>query len=89
MKKFDVSFPAPTSLDPSFVFVSPSEGYPGHFSVGVLYPRSKVGTFNSPAGISRTFDLKQYLCPTEADAIAWATTWLSAQAQLTATLTPI
>lgn len=75
-RKFDVAFSAATKLSPSFVYVSSSDAYPDKFAVGILHPVSVAGSFQSSAGISRTFDLRQNLFDSEADAIAWASQWL-------------
>ncbi len=76
-RKFEVQFSLHTDLAPSFVYVSASPAYRGHFAVGVLYVTSKSGNFESPAGIARTFGFEQNLCKTEAEAIQWANGWLS------------
>lgn len=76
-RKFEVQFPSHTELAPSFVYVSPSPSSQDNFAVGILYVSSKSGNFQSPAGIARNFSFEQNLCDTEADAIQWASTWLS------------
>jgi len=78
-KKFEVTFSSTTSLSPSFVYISPSEGYSGHFSVGILHSIATSGTFQSAAGIAKTFDLKQHLASSESEALNWAKNWLSKQ----------
>lgn len=88
-RKFDVTFSAPTKLSPSYVYVSPANDYPDKFSVGVLHPISTVGSFRSPAGITRTFDLRQNLVSSEADALAWASQWLDQQSGCSASLNEV
>ncbi|WP_333879016.1 hypothetical protein [Methylobacter sp.] len=85
-KKFEVSFSSTTALSPSIVYVSPSEGYSGHFAVGILHPINSSGTFQSSAGIAKTFDLKQNLTSSEEEAINWATNWLSQKSGCSASL---
>jgi hypothetical protein len=76
-RKFEASFSSTTkNLSPSFVFISPSEGYPNNFSVGILHQASSAGTFNSATGIIKNFDFKQNLTSSEQEALDWATTWL-------------
>lgn len=88
-RKFDVTFSAPTKLSPSYVYVSPSDAYPGKFAVGVLHPISSAGSFQSSAGITRTFDLRQNLVNSEADAITWASQWLHQQSGCSASLNEV
>ena len=88
-KKFEVTFSAPTSLSPSFVYISPSEIYQGYYSVGILHPVSSSGTFQSAAGIAKTFDLKQHLTPNVKDALSWATDWLSKKSGVNASLSEV
>lgn len=88
-KKFEVSFSSATSLSPSVVYISESESYPGQFSVGILYPICSTGTFQSSAGIARTFDFKQNLVPSETDALTWANNWLSQKSSCTVSLTEV
>jgi len=76
-RKFEASFSSTTSLSSSIVYISPSEGYPNHFSVGILYPVSSTGTFDSDAGIIKNFDFKQNLTDSEQNALEWATNWLA------------
>ena len=88
-KKFEVSFSSATSLSPSLVYISPSEGYSGHFSVGILHSIATSGTFQSTAGIAKTFDLKQHLASNESEALNWAKNWLSEQSGVNATLNEV
>jgi hypothetical protein len=76
-KKFEASFPSATSLSPSFVYISPSDDYSNKFCVGILYPISSIGNFDSAAGIIKNFDFKQNLTASEKDALDWATRWLN------------
>jgi len=88
-RKFEVQFSSHTDLAPSFVYVSPSPAYQGHFAAGILYVTSKSGNFQSPAGIARTFGFEQNLCKTEAEAIQWANDWLSNKSGGSATLNEV
>jgi len=88
-KKFEVTFSAATSLSPSIVYISPSEGYQGHFSVGILHQIGTSGTFQSAAGIAKTFDLKQNLTSSEEDALNWATDWLTQKSGCGASLSEV
>ncbi|MDX8128468.1 hypothetical protein QLH52_14335 [Methylomonas sp. OY6] len=76
-RKFEVYFSSATSLSPSIVYISPSEGYTEHFSVGILYQVNLTGTFDSASGIIKNFDFKQNLTSSEQEALDWATTWLT------------
>lgn len=76
-RKFEVSFSSSTTLSPSIVYISPSEGYPKHFSVGILHQVSSTGTFNSVDGIIRNFDFAQNLTENEQEALDWANNWLT------------
>jgi len=88
-KKFEANFQSPTPLSPSFVYISPSETCEGMFAVGILYPASSSGTFQSASGIVKTFDLKQSLAANEEDAKTWATSWLSEKFKCSAALTEV
>ena len=85
-KKFEVSFFPSTTLSPSVVYVSSSDGYPNHFLVGILYQASSTGTFNSADGIVRNFDFNQNLFGSEQEAINWAKTWLAEKSGCTVSL---
>jgi hypothetical protein len=78
-RKFAVRFSAPTNLSPSVVYVCPSDAYLGKFSVAVLHPIRASGSFDSPEGICKGFDLRQELLNTEQEALDWATRWLNSK----------
>ena len=88
-RKFEVQFSSHTDLAPSFVYVSPSPAYSGHFAVGILHVTSKSGDFQSSSSIARTLDFEQNLCKTEADAIKWANNWLSTKSSGNVTLNEV
>lgn len=88
-RKFEASFSSATSLSPCIVYISPSEGYPNHFSVGILHQVSSTGTFDSAAGIIRNFDFKQNLTSSEEEAINWANTWLAQKSDCTVSLNEV
>lgn len=88
-KKFEAQFTSASTLSPSFVYVSPSEGYEGMFAVGILYATSSTGTFQSASGIVKTFDLKQHLVHTEEEAKTWAADWLFEKFKYPASLTEV
>jgi hypothetical protein len=85
-RKYVVSFSAPTSLSPCVVYVSQSSAYPDKFSVAVLHPVGSVGSFDSPEGICRSFDLHQGLLDIEQEALDWAIKWLELKSGCSATL---
>ena len=88
-KKFEAQFTSASPISPSFVYVSPSEGYEGMFAVGILYAASSAGTFQSASGIVKTFDLKQHLVGTEDEAKTWAANWLSDKFKCPTSLTEV
>lgn len=88
-RKFEVTFSSQTHLSPSTVYVSPSEGYQGKFSVGILHPTKRSGVFQSASGIAKTYDLKQNLLDSEDEATSWATNWLSNESGTNASLTEV
>lgn len=88
-QKYDVTFSSPTKLSPSYVYVSPSEAYPGRFSAGILYPISVFGEFQSPAGLTKVFDLEQHLVGSEEQALQWARQWLSERSATNASLVKV
>lgn len=88
-KKFDVNFSSSTKLFRSYVYISPSSSHTGMFSVGILHPTAATGTFQSKGGITKQFDLKQNLVSSEAEAVDWATQWLSQEAGCPASLTEV
>jgi hypothetical protein len=78
-RKYAVSFPVSTRLSPSVVYVSTSNADPGKFSASVLHSTGSSGSFESPEGISKAFDLHQgeRTFNTEKDALDWACEWLN------------
>jgi hypothetical protein len=88
-RKFAVNFSALTNLSPSVVYVSPSDAYPGKFSVAVLHPISASGSFDSSEGICRDFDLHQGLLDTEQEALDWAINWLNSRSGCSASINEI
>ncbi len=86
-KKFEVSFSSESCLSPSFVYISESENHPGKFAVGILYPISSTGKFDSFEGIAKTFDFKQNLVSSEDEDLTWAKKWLSGKSSCIASLT--
>jgi hypothetical protein len=88
-RKFEASFSSTTLLSPSIVYISPSEGYPNHFSVGILHQVSSPSTFNSAAGIIKNFDFKQNLTSSEQAALDWATNWLAQKSGCTVSLNEV
>ena len=88
-RKFAVNFSSPTNLSPSVVYVSPSDSYRGKFSVAVLHPIRASGSFDSPEGLCRVFDLHQELLNTEQEALDWAIKWLNSKSGCTASINEI
>jgi hypothetical protein len=88
-RKFAVKFSAPTNLSPSVVYLSPSDAYPGMFSVAVLHPIGTSGSLDSPEGICKVFDLHQGLLSTEQEALSWAIQWLNEKSGFSASIDEI
>ena len=85
-RKFTVHFSKQTNLSPSVVFVSKNETS-GKFSASVLHANSSIGSFDSPEGICKHFDLHNIgELNSEEDAIDRATTWLNSNSLCLATL---